>query len=371
MPTQNNSADERLTLTVGGISHSDWLQVSVHADFLTPAGAWEVTVGLNTSRLPAEVREGARAVLHAGSDVLMTGLIDDITHAVLRGQHLLTLTGRDNAAVLVDCSAPVFTAQDMTLDEVMSKVVRPLGITDIAVHADSSTAPQKFTVDPGESAWDALKKAAEVSGLWPWIAPDGTLIIGGPDYSAEPVATLVMNSDNTGSGNLLDLTKHTSIAGRFSEVTVLTQGHATTKKDGTHNRKGTSTDAGFTLYRPHISVMGDTDSDEEATARARKILSDSRLNALTLTAVVRGVRTEGGTAWVPGQRVSIKSEIHDIDGIFFLMDREIRGGRGMPLTTTLTFKEDGIWLPDAHPKSRRKKKGKKTTEYWTDWRDIP
>lgn len=371
MPTQNsndNNADERLTLTVGGVSHNDWQRVSVHADFLTPAGAWELTVGIDTATLPAEVCEGARAVLHAGSDVLMTGLIDDVTHIVGRGQHFITLTGRDNAAVLLDCSAPIFTAQDMTLDEVMSKVVRPLGISQIAVHADSGTAPQKFTVDPGETAWDALKKAAEVSGLWPWIAPDGTLIIGGPDYSTEPVATLIMNRD--GTGNLLNLTKHTSMAGRFSEVTVLTQGHATSKSNGVHNRKGTATDNGFTLYRPHISVMGDTDSDEEATARARKLISDSRLNALTITATVRGVRTENGTAWVPGQRVSLKSEIHGIDGIFFMMAREIRGGRGMPLTTTLTLKEDGIWLPDSHPKSRRKKKGKKTTEYWTDWRDI-
>ncbi|MNW19291.1 hypothetical protein D3C71_2192230 [compost metagenome] len=52
------------------------------------------------------------------------------------------------------------------------------------------------------------------------------------------------------------------------------------------------------------------------------------------------------------------------------MARSIRGGRGMPLTTTLTLKESGVWIPDAYPTSRRKPKGKKTTGTWTDWRDI-
>ncbi|MFN1149935.1 phage baseplate assembly protein [Serratia liquefaciens] len=376
MPTPANSLtpspavrqDERLSLTVGGVTHHDWLRVAVHASFLTPAGAWEFSVGNSTNALPTEVHAGARAVLRAGNDVLMTGLIDDVEHGVSRGQHLLTLTGRDNAAALVDCSAPIFTAQDMTLHEVMQKIVRPLGITQTAIHAEKSLAPKKFTVDPGESAWDALKKAAEVSGLWPWVAPDGTLIIGGPDYSAPPVASLVMKSD--GSGNVLDLMRRTSIAGRYSSVTVLTQGHALVHQDGKHNRKGTATDDGFALYRPLIRVMGDTDSDDEADTRARKLLSDSRLNALTLTAVVRGVRTSTGVAWTPGQRVALRSDIHDIDGIYFLMARSIRGGRGMPLTTTLTLKESGVWIPDAWPKSRHKPKGKKTTGTWTDWRDI-
>lgn len=371
MPTQNSTTtDERLTLTVGGVTHSDWMNVSVQADFLTPAGAWQVSVGLNTGTLPAEVHEGARAVLSAGNDVLMTGLIDEINHAVLRGQHVLTIAGRDNAAVLLDCSAPVFTAQNLTLQEVVNKVVRPLGVTQTSIQADSTTAPKKFIVEPGETAWAALQKAAEGNGLHPWVAPDGTLIIGGPDYSAVPVASLVLGRD--GTGNILNLTKHTSIAGRYSEVIILAQGHGSASASGVHNRKGTATDSGFTLYRPHIQVMGDTDSDDEATARARKVLSDSRLNALTLTAIVRGVRTDSGTAWIPGQRVAIKSDVHNIDGIYFLMGREIRGGRGVPLTTTLTFKEDGIWIPDAFPKSRHQKKGKKAKDqYWTDSQDLP
>lgn len=369
MPMPDNvPVDERLTLTVGGVSHHDWVRLSVDASFLTPADAWEVEVGIDNATLPADVYPGARAVLSAGKDIVMTGLIDEITHTVQRGQHALILSGRDNAAALVDCSAPVFTLQNMTLNEVLHRLVRPFGLTKTAVHADASTAPKKFAIDPGESVWAALQKVAEVNGLWPWVAPDGTLIIGGPDYSAPPVARLAMKRD--GSGNLLGLTHTRSIAGRYSQVTVLAQGHGTHEHDGVHNRKGTSTDSGFALYRPLIRMMSDTDSDGEATARARKLLSDSRLKALTLTATVRGVRTPDGLPWTPGQRVAITSEVHGIDGIFFMMSRTVRGGRGQPLTTTLTLKEDGVWTPDAFPRSRHKRKGKQAVGTWTDWRDI-
>ncbi|ECF2942057.1 phage tail protein [Salmonella enterica subsp. enterica] len=364
MPTR----DERLTLTVGGVSHSDWTNVMADASFLTPAGAWEVMAGIENRTLPADVHEGARVILRAGRDILMTGLIDDVTEVVSRGQHLLTLSGRDNTAALVDCSAPVFTSQEMTLAEVMNQIVRPLGITRTAIRAGKSTAPRKFSVDPGESAWDALLRVAEGNGLWPWVEPDGTLVIGGPDYTAQPVATLTLRRD--GTGNILSLTHHRSIAGRYSEVTVLAQGHGTDEQDAVHNRRGTARDAGFSLYRPLVRQMGDTDSDADATARARKLLTDSRLKGLTLTVVVRGIRTSDGIPWTPGQRVVLYSDSPVISGTFFLMARHIQGGRGRELVTTLTLKEDGIWIPDAYPHGKHKGKKPNQDQYWTDWRDI-
>lgn len=364
----NDSRDERLTLTVGGVSHHDWMRFSVDASFLTPAGAWELDVGIETATLPAEVQPGARVVLSAGRDVLMTGLIDDITEGLRRGRHELSIAGRDNAGALVDCSAPVFTAQNMTLQEVITRIVHPFGISKVAIHADKSVAPKKFSVNPGETAWEALQKVAEVNGLWSWVAPDGTFIIGGPDYSAPPVATLVLNRD--GRSNILSLTRQRSIAGRYSEVTVLSQGHGSREHDGVHNRKGTATDSGFTLYRPLVQEMCDTDTDDMATARAKKLLSDSRLKALTLTIEVRGLRTPAGIPWTPGQRVTIQSDLYGIDGTFFMMSRRISGGRGQPLITTLTLKEDGVWVPDAFPRSRRKHKGKGKPLEWHTWQEI-
>jgi prophage tail gpP-like protein len=369
MPGQDKP---RLTLRIGGRSHDDWERFDVDSDLLTPAGAWQLSVGTSEPVLPADVVSGAQAELRYGDSVIMTGMIDEVSHDVSRGQHYLELTGRDAAAVLVDCSAPVFTAQEMTLQEVITQVVKPLGVTRIRMQAEKTGNVKKVSIEPGDSAWDALKRAAETSGLWPWMAPDGTLIIGGPDYSTAPVDTLVMNRDGQ-NNNLLRLGKRTDMSGRYSQTTVLAQSHGTGDEDGKASRKCTVKDITMTVYRPRIVVEGDAQSDEEVQYRARKLQADARLNGLALTATVRGFTTADGILWAPGQRVTVKSDVHGLDEVYFIMRRTFRGGRGQRQETSLLLREDGIWLPDAYPKSRRKKghkRGKKDKGLWTTWEQV-
>ncbi len=101
------------------------------------------------------------------------------------------------------------------------------------------------------------------------------------------------------------------------------------------------------------------DSNKIAINRARKILTDSRLNAMTLTAAVAEHRIVApgqpgdGLLWVPGQRVRVVSEPHQIDDVFFLMARRFSGGRAEGARTRLTLKEDRTWVLDAHPHKRK------------------
>nr|WP_246579854.1 hypothetical protein [Candidatus Sodalis endolongispinus] len=147
------------------------------------------------------------------------------------------------------------------------------------------------------------------------MSADGTLMVGGPDYSTPPVDALVMRRDGQGN-NLLRLAVSDTISSRYSEVTVLAQGHGSAQADGRHDRRSQVKDTRVRLYRPLVVVVGDTDSDEEVHFRARKLMADARLNGLLITAVVRGLHTAEGLLWAPGQRVRIKSEPHGLDGIF-------------------------------------------------------
>lgn len=369
MPGQD---EPRLTLRIGDRLHDDWERFEVDSDLLTPAGGWQLSVGTAEPVLPADVVAGARAELRYGDSTIMTGMVDELIHDVSRGQHMLELTGRDAAAVLVDCSAPVFTAQEMTLQEVIAQVIKPLGVTAIRMQADNPGSVKKVSIEPGDSAWDALKRVAEMSGLWPWMAPDGTLIIGGPDYSTAPVDTLIMHRDGQ-NNNLLRLGKRTDMSARWSQTTVLAQGHGTGHEDGKANRKCTVKDTTMTLYRPRIVVEGDSQSDEEVQFRARKLQADARLNGFSLSATLRGFTTANGTLWAPGQRVYVKSDVHGLDDVYFIMQRTFRGGRGQRQETTLLLREDGIWLPDAYPKSGHRKghrRGKKDKGLWTTWEQV-
>lgn len=358
MPTQS----DKIRLLVGGKFHEDWESYDVDSDLLTPADGWNVTLGLSGGRLPDGVMPGAPAELRVGDDTAMTGRIDEVNHDVAKGSSSLTMSGRDGAAILVDCSAPIFVARMASLEEIIAKVVRPLGIGKIRIDADATRRREKINVEPGSSAWDVLSHAAEANGLWPWFAPDGTLVIGGPDYSQPPVATLIMRKNGKGN-NIERLEKCESVHDRYSEFTVLGQTHGTESETGKHSLRATAKDEGVSWYRPKIVVDHEADSTAICRDRSRKLLADSRLQGFSLKAQLKGHRintdsTVAGKLWEPGQRVRVISEPHGIDDIYFLMARKFRGGRGQPTQTLLTFKEDGVWTLDAHPHKRKHRRGK-------------
>lgn len=359
MPTPNSG----VALLIGGQFHTDWEYYDVDSDLLTPADAWHVTLGPRDGVLPAAVTPGAAVELRVDGERVMVGAIDEVEHEVSKGGQHFALSGRDGAAVLVDCAAPIFTAQQVGLAEIVAKIVRPMGITQYRIDADSTRTREKVNVEPGDCAWRALSNAAEANGLWPWFEPDGTLVVGGPDYTAPPVAHLVLRKSGDGN-NVIQLVEQRSIHDRYSHLTVLGQAAGTRGEAGRNGLKYTAEDTSVTAYRPHVVVDHEADSVAVCQDRARKLLADGRLHAYTLSATLPGHRIKApgqpsdGKLWKPGQRVHVLSEPHGIERVFFLMARRFSGGRDTSPTTQLTLKEDGAWVLDAHPHKRRHRVGR-------------
>lgn len=357
MSTPADSVEVR----VGELVHTGWTRYEIDSDLLTPADAWSVTLAQSEIILPAQVKEGTPVEVRLGGEVVLTGRIDERDLAVEPGRHTLNMSGRDGAAVLLDCSSPILTVQQLTLDQVVTKIVRPLGLTRVRISADSTSPREKFSCEPGDTAWDALRRAAEANGLWPWFEPDGTLVVGGPDYNQAPVATLTMRRDGVGN-NVESLREARSLQDRYSEVTVLGQAHASGagdgERDGRHNVRAVVRDEGVPVYRPRVLVDHEAINEAIAAARGRKFISDARVKGYTLEATVKGHRTAGGVLWKPGQRVNVRSEPHDLDATFFLIARRFMGGEGVGQRTVLSLKEDRAWVLDAHPSKRRHRRGK-------------
>ncbi|WP_246189987.1 phage baseplate assembly protein [Pandoraea captiosa] len=342
-----------MSLLVGGKAHKQWTGYSIDSDLLIPADAWEVRLARSEGRMPATVRAGAAVQVQIGGETVLSGYVDNVRRRTSKTEKSLAINGRDLAAILRDCSAPIFTAKQVTLTEVVTNIVKPLGITRVRVDASRSTgAWDKISVDPGDTAWDALVHAAEGEGLWPWFEPDGTLVVGGPDYNAAPVASLILRESGKDT-NVEWFDEDVSIAERYSEVTVLGQAHGTRFDSGKNAIRATVRDNQVPVYRPKIYVDHDAPNLAAVEARARKIISDSRLQAHTMRASVKGHRTSDGVLWKPGQRVHVVWEEYGIDAVYFLMGRKFNRDR-TGARTTLTLKEDGVWILDAHPHSGRK-----------------
>lgn len=349
MPTPDNT----VTLLINGKTHGQWTNYDIVSDLLTPADDFSVTLGRPVDAKPDTVRAGDKVEVRVDGDTVLSGRIDRVQTVTEKGGKTLTIQGRDDAGVLLDCSAPLFNAQDMDLNQIIEKIVKPLGLAKIRIDAAKTDKTHKVQIEPGSRAWDALLEYAEANGLWPWLEPDGTLVIGGPDYTAAPVAELVLRT-NGQNNNIKRLEVNRDMAARYSEVTVLAQSHS-----GKNNIKATAKDESVKLHRPLIVTEPDIDSQAQAQRKAKKRLADSRLEGLTITATVQGHRTDDGTLWQPGQRINVLSELDGIDAVYFLMARTFTGGRGQPTETVLTLKEDGAWVLDADPPKKKQGAGKK------------
>lgn len=364
MPTPNKS--ETVELLIDGKLHGEWEGYEIDGDLLTPADGWHVVLGL-MGKPPAEVVEGSPVKVLVGGEVVLTGYIDDIEHSIRKGENNFSMSGRDLATDLVDCCVPIFSAKMVGLKEIATKITNTFKIKPPVIDADATRTREKINVEPGDTAWDALVCAAEANGLWPWFEPDGTLVIGGPDYSTPIVAHLIMRKSGKGN-NVLGISKHTSMQGRYSDVTVLGQAHGTDTEPGRNALKDGAQDDDFVFagrYRPKIVTDHECDSIADCRDRARKIISDGRINGLTLTVEVKGHRiiasgTEfDGKLWKPGMRMILTSEPHDIEKrAFFLIGRKFKRNRSTGTITILTLKEDGIWVLDAHPHKNTHRRGK-------------
>lgn len=360
--------NEPISLLIGGRAHQEWESYRIDSDLLTPADDWSMTVSFTDSLgLPEFIFEGAPVSLMLGDDTLLAGMIDSVDDVAEKRSHYVELYGRDRASLLLDCSAPILSMQLATLEQIIAKAVKPLGIQKIEYRATPAAPRLKVHTEPGQSAWEWLQAACEANQVWPWMAPDGTLVIGRPDYTTAPVADFIMRRNGEGN-NVKRIQRMRSLQDSFSEITVL--GQSAGDGDVGHNAiKGTAKDDTVPLYRPRTVVDGNCESDELALHRANKLMADSRMHRDRLTVSLAGHRVEtktgAGAPWAPGMRVHVLSEPHNVDAVYFVIRRTFTRSRSAGPGTELHLVPDGTWLlPLPFIKAKRRSSfGKKKGHY--------
>lgn len=372
---------ETPSILIDGHAHNEWLQYSLDSDLFTPADAWTMSLGMPADAIPSWLRPWAEVEVRLGDDPVMVGRLDTLRKHISATEAALTLAGRDGAGILLDCSAPLFVRREVTLTEVCDLVVRPLGIERIDVRAGKAMF-KKVTVEPGMTAWEALRQAAETAGLWPWFTPDGTLRVAAPDDDAPVSAELILElpsprqpsmAEDTSKGaagetasfasqsshprvtdeqaatartNVLSLAVEENAARRYSEITVLGQTVGTENAEADNTIRAVVRDEDFPFSRPLVRNGGYVDGLDGALTQARKLNNDGLLDSLTVTAKVYGHRNAAGVLWEPGQRVHVHAPLPGLEQDMLLTRRTFTGGPDGSLTV-LTLKPWGCWTVGA------------------------
>ena len=351
-----------VVVRIGGKEHKDWLSYDIDSDFLIPADAFSFETNVSQDQGVLADYSSLQCEVLINNQLIMTGIIGHQNEMVDKSNHSITFNGRDLAGLLVDCSVKQINVKGMNVLAAAQKIAGPWKqIKKVILKAEKNPVLDKVDIEPGETAWQALSKIAYKAGLHVWLEPDGTLVIGGADYSSPPVATLC-HSKYDNRRNIQSIQIEYNTENRYSEVTFLGQSHTRFADSSKHDLKWVYKDETMTLYKPKTVVIGDAENLEQLKVQAKKMLSDWRLEGFSLTITVAEHKTQDGVLWQPGQRVHVIDEDQQIDAIFFLMGRRFFLNRNGGTLTELRLKEDGIWTPDAYVKksaAARSRKGRR------------
>jgi len=352
---QNNE----ITLQIGGYQISGWDTISIDSQIDTPAENWNFKLfQVDGDPLPKDIAGAKDIKVFYNKELVLTSIADKVAEAVSRDGHGLEISGRDLAGQLIDCSVPIFSGRQLTLEALLSQYVLAgdLGskIHDVRIQ-NNAWLKNKVSVEPGEALWDAIAKAAAVTGQHVWLEPDGTLVVGDPFASPYVVQTplrLMKPLDN--SNNVLDLSYVNDVSSVFSEMKILGQ-----DSKGSHVLSTATSSTQYGFNRLKIISMGDVETKAEADAALEKIKKDNDLQAYSLDATVSGW-TMDGKVWTPGWHLNLETNaLSNATAKWAVYGRTLMLSRAEGKTTKLKMKRQGDWAQPLLHKEPVKKTAKR------------
>jgi prophage tail gpP-like protein len=344
--------DKKVRLLIAGFEINTWDMASIDSAIDIPADAWSFSLFDEQDHvLPNAVRKGAKVQLYYGNELLLTSVADQVQEKVDRSGYALSISGRDLAGQLIDCSVPIFNGRQMTLDELINKYVMGgdlKGLFKGTNIQNNSWLKNKISVEPGENIWDAIVKAAAVTGQHVWLEPDSTLSIGDPFAHAYKVATALRLNKPDDTNNVLDAEYTEDASNEYSEIKLLGQ-------DGNAQNLAASFKSTSNAHnRLKIVTMADVETQSEANTTIDKIKKDNDLQAYRLTSSVQGWEVDGRT-WSTGFYVNFESNrITRATAKWAVMGRTLTLSRNAGMLTQLRMQRQGDWAQPLLHKEQRK-----------------
>jgi prophage tail gpP-like protein len=351
------SADNALTLLVGGQIYGGWKSVNIPTGIEQLAGGFELAITERWPNQPVDwnIPPGERCMVMIGDDTVITGYVDAVTVTYDANTHDIKVTGRDAAGDLVDCSAPSESFSGLTYAQIAERICKPFGIevydetqlgkkltlkqkkagkkgTPPKKRRLSSALP-KHAIQNGESIFRTLEKLGRSEGVLLVSDGEGGLVITRAGLGGDADTMLEFGK------NILRANFEQSHANLFSEITVKGQISAAgagkydvtaAHPKATVTRKAApvikSGNTQITRYRPLI-ILAETQADaKRCQQRAQWEASNREAKARKITVTVQGWRQNSGDLWRINQMVKVVcpwmrvNEVWLIAGVNYKLD---------------------------------------------------
>ena len=142
-----------------------------------PCDWFEVSFIYYSAQLP-KLQSACRFRAVHNNAVVFKGIIDEYSISIDEKGSVVTLSGRSDAALLLDNELPAQEYAQLSNSAAVSAFVRAFGISSVV--SGSAKTLSLFSVRTGESAWSALKRFCRYAwGTTPYFTKSGTLVLNG------------------------------------------------------------------------------------------------------------------------------------------------------------------------------------------------
>lgn len=358
-----------IKLIVNGLEYAGWKRARVTRGIECLSGSFDLEVSerWNGQTAPWPILEEDVCEIKIDDETLISGYVDARTVSYSPTDHTLSVTGRDKSGALVDNSAVLssWEFKDIGLLALAKKLADPFGIS---VSMDDGVLPKrvslktgkrgslkgagksgkltlpaphkKFSVDPGESAFDVLDRACKMAGVLPISNGAGGILLVRPGTAR--ASTALVEGDN-----IIAAQAQYDASQRYSRYVVRGQHQGSDEYSGESAAAVTAEASDLEVTRTNRILMIRPESaatTEYAKQRAGWEATVRAARSASVNVVVQGWTQADGSLWPVNAQVVIKSPLLGIDGTMLITQTSFIVDES-GTTTELTLRRPDAFAP--------------------------
>ncbi len=304
-----------IELTLGNTTYSGWKKLDVTRSIEDMSGQFSLGITVKNDDSPLVLKPGSACLLSMNSQRVITGYVDSVEVSISGDERTITLSGRDKTGDLVDCAAVHGKGQwrNVSIETIAKDLCQPFGVTVRwqVQDATAATVFRQWQIEPGETVFDNLSRAARHRGVIITSNATGDLVF--ITAASQSVASLVLGK-STGIGiKILSLDTSLSWQERFSVYRVKGAsaaggqwGETQTATQSTAVYMDTK-DPDITRYRPTIIIADDNMTNAKGTARAQWEQKRAMAHSIKATATVQDWVKPTGELWQTNEMVQLNA----------------------------------------------------------------
>jgi prophage tail gpP-like protein len=295
-----------VAVAIDGTLFSGWTRAQVRAAVKEAARTFrlEVAAEAGGAITASKFKAGTKIEVRADGDIMLKGHVDSYSPSFDATSAKITISGRSNAADLIDSSPEHKTGHFK--QKKLQEIAKELDQQGVGVTVEGEDIAIDWHINPGATIFRELEQIARSKDLVLTGQADGSIKAWTPGKSQKRHAGGIFEGQNLKSGNSTQ-----DWSQRGSKYVVRGQ-----KADGhgvdALELEAVAKDTGVDRNRPIIVVQKESTDKDRIKKRATRTRDRTAGASLTAEIIVQGFRDDGGTLWEPGWLVWIESEFLDL-----------------------------------------------------------